>query len=139
MKKILLAISSLFLIAGCSTYTVKVETDGVTINDEAVENGTCKKYQDNFFGFGGDFDLKIKIGEGEIVEKEAGHYVVSSDGISDVEEACTPPDEDETTDEEDSTEEDSTEEDEASKAESTGNLNEGGPANKDVTPSNPAP
>ena len=100
MKKILLAISSLFLVVGCSTYTVKVETDGVTINGEAVENGTCESYSDGFLGLGGDFPLEIKMGDQDPVEKESGDYVVSSDGVNDATEACTPPDEDETTEKE---------------------------------------
>ena len=83
MKKILLVISSLFLVTGCGTYTVKVETNGVTINGQEIDNGKCEKYSDGFFGLaGGDFPLEIQIGDGKTEEKEAGNYVVNSNGVS---------------------------------------------------------
>lgn len=88
MKKILLAISSLFLVAGCSTYTVEVDVSDVTINGEEVEQGACEEYDDSFFGLIGDFPLTIQIGEGEETEHDAGNYVVNAEGVELTEDAC---------------------------------------------------
>lgn len=102
MKKILLAISSLFLVAGCSTYTVKVDVSDVTINGEAVEQGACEEYGDSFFGLIGDFPLTIQVGEGEESEHDAGNYVVNAEGVESTEKACVveEPAEEEPTEEE---------------------------------------
>ena len=105
MKKILLAISSLFLLAGCNTYTVKFEQSTgdrkVTINGEEFKPkdvGYCKEYSDSFFGLAGDFPLKIKTWTSDNVkEKQANHYLVSANGeIFDEDTGCTKNDPDTT-------------------------------------------
>ena len=91
MKKILLAISSLFLLVGCSTYTVDVKDvkDEVKINGEVVEKESCKEYSDSLFGLFGDYPLEIQIGESDPEEKPAGNYAITADGkIEDSDEAC---------------------------------------------------
>ena len=80
MKKILLAISSLFLLVGCSTtYYVWVDRSGVEINKETLDENTCKEYSDSFFG--GDFPLKIEIVGKEAEEVDAGNYIIDSNGV----------------------------------------------------------
>ena len=95
MKKILLAISSLFLVA-CSEYTVKVDVSGVKINGEEVKEGSCVSYDYTFFGFGGDFPIKIKVGEEKAKEYEAEDWIVSSSGVDAADEACKEVTEEET-------------------------------------------
>jgi len=119
MKKILLAISSLFLVAGCNNYTVKVDVSDVTINGEAVEQGACKEYDDSFFGLVGDFPLKIQIGEGEESEHDAGHYVVNAEGVKSTEEACVVEDVAEEAGEGEATAEDAEPAEEAGEGEAT--------------------
>ena len=95
MKKILLAISSLFLLVGCSDYTVQVDVDGVEINGDEVNNGDCVEYSDAFFGLAGDFPLSIKVGDAEPTEHDAGNWIVGAEGVTEAgEEACEVEDED---------------------------------------------
>ena len=93
MKKILLAISFL-LFASCTEYTVKVEANDVSINNEPVENGKCVTYKKAFFGWFGD-SLTVKVGEKE-TSYEEGHYVVGEE-VTEVKEACEEVDNKETT------------------------------------------
>ena len=88
MKKILLAISSVFLLVSCSTYTVRVDVAGVQIDGEDVKEGSCHEYSDSFFGLAGDFPLTIKVGDGDEEEYEANNYEVSADEVKETDEAC---------------------------------------------------
>lgn len=101
MKKILLAISSLFLLVGCSTYNVGVKDDiqyTVEINGKEVKPGECKEYSDSLFGLLGDFPLSIKVGDREPKNYPAGNYFVTGDGddgVQSTDEPCEVKDTDE--------------------------------------------
>ncbi|MBC6415085.1 MAG: hypothetical protein GDA46_01655 [Bdellovibrionales bacterium] len=87
MIKLLTTALSALTIIGCSSYTVKVNVAGVTINGQKVEEGACVRYDDSLFGLLGDFPLTITLKE-ESKDYEANDYEVTSEEVKVVDTAC---------------------------------------------------
>ena len=120
MKTILTLSIALFVIVSCSPYTVKVNVDGVKINDEDVEKGACREYSDSLFGLMGDFPINIQTENQEkSVEYEANNYEVTSNGVQETDSQC------ETAEDEDTTKKPATEGEEGSNVDDTKPATEG--------------
>ena len=86
MKKILLFLSSVFLIS-CGNFTVLVKDNDVKINDEAVASGTCKEYSAGWLGIGAD-DVHYQVGEGEETHLDVGNWIIENGTATEADEAC---------------------------------------------------
>ena len=84
MKKILLLLSSIGLVACSDGSFFNGTGESVNFCGQVIPNGECKEFSDSFFGLGGDFPCKItKEGGGALEglseddEYEVGHWVAS--------------------------------------------------------------
>ena len=81
MKKFILAMTSLSLLAGCGSYwVVNLSEEAVTVNGNNMTE-TCEEVSYSFWGLFGDWPLEVKVGEeGAETLDDKKDYTVHPDG-----------------------------------------------------------